>query len=209
MDDDHKKAKFLILISDFIKGRANIGKDRIFFDTAFGGLGMIEVRSYILSQQCSWIKRLANGNRDTYKDMQLSVGYDNPGTVKPGVCTQLNLPVLGNIDHAFDCFFGQFLRENCNWKKSSVLYNPLLKNGRGLCTISEQFVMHNRPVMTCNDIATLTVGDIWAEGRLKSLDDINESLPIQLSLVSYMRLGEQSRFWEKKNTKQPDKRQPK
>jgi exonuclease III len=186
------------LISDFIKGRANIGKDRIFFDTAFGGLGMIDVRSYILSQQCSWIKRLCNGNRDTYKDILLSVGYDNPGTVKPGICAQLNLPVLGNIDHAFGCFYEQFLRENCNWKKSSVLYNPLLKNERGLCTISDQFVMHNRPVMTCNDIATLTIGDIWAEGRLRSLDDINETLPIQLSLVSYMRLGEQSRFWEKK-----------
>jgi exonuclease III len=191
------------LIADFIKGRANIGKERIFFETSHGGTGMIDLRNYIIGQQCSWVKRLSNGKKDTYKDILLSVGFDKPGAVKPGAISQLNMPVLGSIENSFSKFYDQFLRVNGNWQKSSVLYNPLLKNNRAEPVVNESFVLHNRPPITTNEIFALKVGDIWSNGRLKSLDEINERLPVQLSLVSYMRLGESSRYWDKKTLSMP------
>jgi exonuclease III len=186
------------LVADFIKGKANIGKERIFYETSHGGTGMIDLRQYIIGQQCSWVKRLSNGKNDTYKDIMLSAGFDKPGAVKPGVFAQPNMPVLDNIENSFCKFYDQFLRINGNWQKSSVLFNPLLKNNRAQPTINESFLLHNMPPITTNNISGLKVGDIWSNGRLKSLDEINERLPVQLSLVSYMRLGENSRYWDKK-----------
>jgi zinc-binding in reverse transcriptase len=189
------------LITEFVKGRANISKDRIFYNVEHGGLGMIDIKEYIAGQQCAWFKRLLNGCSDTYKDMLLTGGYNRLGCAKPGAFE--GSPTLGNICESFEKFYELFLKNNYNWKKSSVLYNPLLKNDRGQCLITEQFLLHNRPPMTGNDIYRLKVGDIWQNNRLLSLDEINELLPEQLSLVSYMRLGQYSRCWDKKTLNKP------
>jgi hypothetical protein len=92
---------------------------------------MIDLKSYIASQQCAWFKRLSNGCNDTYKDMLVSVVYDKLGSVRPGAFNINENPVLGNICASFDTFYECFIKDNSNWKKSSVLYNPILKNNRG------------------------------------------------------------------------------
>jgi hypothetical protein len=58
--------------------------------------------------------------------------------------------------------------------------------------------------MTRNDIFGLRTGDIWHDNRLNSLDEINDLIPVQLSLVSYMRLSQSSRYWDKKTLNQPN-----
>jgi exonuclease III len=187
-----------LLVSDFIKGRANISKDRIFFRVEHGGLGMIDIRSYITSQQCAWFKRLNNGNADTYKEILLDNGYGNLGAAEPDRITVIDNPVLANLCGSFNKFYNAFLRINNNWKKSSVLYNPLLRNANGKSVVNDQFLRHNLPPLSRDNVSQLTVGMLWSNGRLNSLDEINEHLPVQLSLVSYMRLAHSSQYWDKR-----------
>jgi hypothetical protein len=44
----------------------------------------------------------------------------------------------------------------------------------------------------------ITVSDIYENGNLKQLDVINNNLPVQLSLASYMRIAGTVQFWKKK-----------
>jgi hypothetical protein len=55
------------------------------------------------------------------------------------------------------------------------------------------------PPITLDTAVVIKVIDIWHNGRLKSLDEINEHLQVQISLVTYMRIAETVRFWDKKN----------
>ena len=41
----------------FLVGKLNISKDRIYMSTDVGGLGMIDISEFIISQQVAWIKR--------------------------------------------------------------------------------------------------------------------------------------------------------
>jgi hypothetical protein len=58
--------------------------------------------------------------------------------------------------------------------------------------------MHNIPAIPPQAAAGFKSGDFVHNGRLKSLEDINLSLPVQLSLATYMRLSEASIRWNKK-----------
>jgi hypothetical protein len=61
------------------------------------------------------------------------------------------------------------------------------------------FFAHNTPPITIENAIVIKVADIWHNGRLKSLDEINDMAPVQVSLVTYMRIAETVRFWDKKN----------
>jgi hypothetical protein len=58
--------------------------------------------------------------------------------------------------------------------------------------------MHNLPPIRKQTAKRLKTEDIWQNGRLKSLDEINQELPVQFSLASYLRLSGSSRYWDKR-----------
>jgi hypothetical protein len=63
---------------------------------------------------------------------------------------------------------------------------------------TEGFFLHNNPPIHMIVAVNLTLGDIWHNGHLRSIDSINENFQAQLSLVSYLRLSAATRYWEKK-----------
>jgi hypothetical protein len=60
------------------------------------------------------------------------------------------------------------------------------------------FFRHNIPPIHLNLAKEITVNDIYENGNLKQLDVINNNLPVQLSLASYMRIAGTVQFWNKK-----------
>jgi hypothetical protein len=70
--------------------------------------------------------------------------------------------------------------------------------GRENRMLTKNFFMHNIPAIPPQIAAEFKIGDFVHNGRIKSLDDINLSLPVQLSLATYMRLSEASIRWNKK-----------
>jgi hypothetical protein len=61
--------------------------------------------------------------------------------------------------------------------------------------------------MTREHILQLTLGQVWSNGNINTLEQLNENLPVQLSLVSYMRLAQSSQFWDKKTLRSGDDNQ--
>jgi hypothetical protein len=102
--DPDTRSRIKSLIQEFIKGRLNIAKDKICTDTKFGGLGMVDLDDFLVSIKCSWLKRLHNGNRDTYKEILAQLGCNPLCYCNPEAVSAANWPVLSNIWHAV-CFF--------------------------------------------------------------------------------------------------------
>jgi hypothetical protein len=171
------------IISDFVKGRLNVARDKITLDGKYGGLGMIELDDFITAQQCCWLKRLHNGSPDTYKEIFKILGCDRLDYVDPDSCKIENWPILGGIWQAIRRFYVKFTGTGNNWERLPVLFNPLIKMDRGGKLLCNKFFLHNRPVIGADIAATITGSILWDGERVKSLDDINLLLPVQLSLA--------------------------
>jgi hypothetical protein len=82
-------------------------------------------------------------------------------------------------------FLQKFVSINNNWQVAPVVYNPLLVTGRGGGgQFTKMFFAHNTPPITLENASVIKVADIWHNGRLKSLDEINDLAPVQVSLVT-------------------------
>jgi hypothetical protein len=197
--DPATRSRIKSLIHEFIKGRLNIAKDKICTESKFGGLGMIDLDDFLVCIKCSWLKRLHNGNTDTYKEILAQLGCNILNFCNPEAINAASWPVLSNIWKAVCFFYKKFLSINNNWQVSPVVYNPLLVTGRGGGQFTSRFFAHNTPPISIENAIAIKVADIWHNGRLKSLDEINDVAPVQVSLVTYMRIAETVRFWDKKN----------
>jgi hypothetical protein len=115
-----------------------------------------------------------------------------------------NNPGISSIAFSFGYFYKEFLKLDGNIRKAPVLNNPLLcRNANGTKCLDTEFFSRNILPITEREISQCKVEDFIINGRLKALDEINQNLPVQISLVTYMRMGEASRFWDKivkKNT---------
>jgi hypothetical protein len=185
-------------IYDFVQGRLTVARDKITLIPSHGGLGMIDIDTFIVAQQCSWLKRLHNGSDDTYKDILRIAGCDDLEIFDPTACNKNTWPVLGGIWDSICKFYERFATRDNNWEKIPVLFNPLLPLNREKKLIGTGFFMHNLPPIRKQLAKRLKTEDIWQNGRLKSLDEINQALPVQFSLASYLRLSGSSRFWDKR-----------
>jgi hypothetical protein len=58
--------------------------------------------------------------------------------------------------------------------------------------------MHNLPPIGKQMAKRLKTEDIWQNGRLKSLDEINQASPVQFSLASYLRISGSIHCWNKR-----------
>jgi exonuclease III len=152
------------LIGDFIKGKLIIGKDKLFIPVEKGGLGMIDVKLYIKSLQCAWLKRLQNGMEDTYKSLLSANGFRDVSCIRPCLMRNAGTKILSGISANIEDFYGIFLKQNLNWKSSPVLSNPLIKlSPRGGC-VEENFLRHNIPPIGPDQISNLKLADVWDGG---------------------------------------------
>jgi Reverse transcriptase (RNA-dependent DNA polymerase) len=185
------------IIGNFIKGGLNVSMEKIFLEVKYGGVGMININDFLIAQQCTWLKKLNNGKDDIYKRTLAQYGYSIPGLARE-VVTYENNPGIYGITKAFHTFYLEFLKVEGNIKKAPVLNNPLLKrNDTGTRLLDTDFFRRNIPPIQTNDLAGFTVDKLVTNGRLRSLDEINNFLPVQLSLVTYLRISESIRFWDK------------
>jgi hypothetical protein len=87
---------------------------------------------------------------------------------------------------------------NNNWEKSPIIFNPLCKKNQRGDLINEQIFLHNAPPITARFAALLTVCDVWKDGQMVQLENINRNAAVQISLVTYLRISEYTRYWSKK-----------
>ena len=115
------------IIDRFVVGKLNIAKDRIYRPPELGGLGMIDIGEFIVSQQVVWIKRTFLSTRDNWRvDLKL-ICKGNALILGNNDIPASRFPLLSYMAESFGTFLKAFNLTNDNFCKSFLINNPLLK----------------------------------------------------------------------------------
>ena len=172
-------------------GKLNIAKDRIYMPTDLGGLGMIDISEFIISQQVVWIKRAFLLTRDNWRVDLKQICKGNVLSLGKNDVPDSRFPLLSYFAESFESFLKAFNKTNDNLNKSLLVNNPLLKRGRGdNRKINLNFFLGNISRLENQSINKVTVSDVSIGGRLLSLDEISLNTGLHFNLATYLRLQE-------------------
>jgi len=193
MPSDAQLKRLQDLLDKFCLGTLRVAKKRLYLPAREGGLGLINLRDYIISLQCAWIKRVTQHWGDNWRYDMKKKCYGNPLVAGAGTFGPHENPILHNICNSFETFRNKFTSIEENYKKALIFRNPLFRRGRDdgrmLC---EGFFGNDFEEL--KKIAKLKFEDFFVRRAAKSLDELNREFQTNFTLVTYMRLHEALQF---------------
>jgi hypothetical protein len=113
-------------INNFVTGKMRLAKNLVTAPLELGGLGFINLKNFIMSLQCSWIKRAATSTIDNWRlQLHLNTG-GNPLSGSPDCFLVDQNPILHGILNSFFKLKECFYLRNDNFLEAFLLGNPLL-----------------------------------------------------------------------------------
>jgi hypothetical protein len=177
-------------------GNLRIAKKKLYSPVSEGGLGLVSIRDFLTSLQCSWIKRITQHWGDNWRyDIKRNC-YGNVLIADESTFIAADSPILYNICTSFGKFKNEFYKKDRNYCKAFVFKNKMFKRSRNdngiLC---ENFFGRNNSYETFCKIAKLKFEDFFELNTPKSLDNLNLEFGLNFTLVTYMRLHEAFQFF--------------
>jgi hypothetical protein len=186
------------IIEQFILGKLNISKHRLYSLPKDGGLGMIPLNEYLTAQRVLWIKRIVMTTApgpvpvlipvDNWQADIIDKCAGKIAFLESADFQQDRNPVLSVIVKDYVKFKKALLLHNCNFMTSYIFQNPLMTNETGRPGVNAHWLRHNTPPLTVRDIQEVRVCDISDGQHLKNMDNIVQNIGIDLSLLLYMQL---------------------
>jgi hypothetical protein len=186
-------------LDDFCLGTLRIAKKKLYLPVSEGGLGLIYLKDYVASLQCSWIKRVTQHWCDNWRYDIMKKCYGNPCLIDGNTFNRTDNPILSNIGNSFGKFKTEYFKKDKNYLKAFIFKNPMFqrsRNDNGI--LDEVFFGRDIGYDELKKIAKLKFEDLFVRGGPKSLFETNREFGINLSLVTYMRLHEALEFYKNK-----------
>ena len=118
-------------IGNYVKGYLRLAENRLYDETANGGLGLFKLSTFLKAQKCSWIMRAQNID-DLWKARILSRCYGPLLNIRAKEYDSINEPIIYGIVCAWEDFYFKFCATNENYKVGFIFDNPVYRTGRGL-----------------------------------------------------------------------------
>jgi hypothetical protein len=146
-----------------------------------GGIGMINVKNYICSLHCSWIKRTKAAVIDNWRfDMSELAGGD-PVPINPANISKTHHPVLHTLAVSFWEFKKKFFLRGRNFFDSPIKGNPLLINNR-----REKSLWDPQVFFGLNVPNELKVKDFTTDGvNITDINSLANLLGRNISIIEY------------------------
>jgi hypothetical protein len=181
-------------INKFISGPMRIGLQNVSLNIAKGGLGMINIKEFIISLQCSWVKRAQSSQIDNWRTSLAKISGNNVLTTTPIGIDKNERPILYNISKSFYQFKECFYKINDNFLASYVMGNPLLiNNSREKIKVGNDYILgcFAAPDPDPEQIANLKIHNFFtAEGDFLSRQDTNDILGLNFTVQGYQNIRE-------------------
>jgi hypothetical protein len=161
------------VITKFVKGKLNISKDRLYAKPSEGGLGLIDLRSFLCAQQVQWIKRIFFAACDTWREEVFNLTYGNPLVLDPSLVNKSCNPIIYNIATSFQIFKKNYFLMNDNYKKAPIFLNPIFVRGRGDKRLLDNNFFSQQPPLNNQVLAGLLFKDVFDNAPLL-LETINQ-----------------------------------
>jgi hypothetical protein len=95
-------------------------------DPERGGLGLTNIKSFLIAQQINWIKRTGISSRDNWRVKICNATFGNCYTVSESCFNRHQNPILHNLGYSWNYFLTKFYSLDSNINESYILNNPLI-----------------------------------------------------------------------------------
>ena len=113
------------IVDKFCLGKLNLAKSKIYVPPKKGGLGLIDLRKFLIAQHVMWFKRALHSTRDNWRIDLCRLGFGNPLTVPISDISINQHPILHGLCESFNVFRNCFSEIGNNFKKAYILNNQL------------------------------------------------------------------------------------
>jgi hypothetical protein len=176
-------------LDGFAKGKLNIAASKITVPVESGGLGLLNVEEFLMSQQCCWIFRTVQSCRDNWRNDIYELSFGIPLSLSPKVIDVNRHPILYSISCSFERLRIKFDKSNENYLTSCIFFNPMLfretRDKRPLCP-TYLGIANNQPLTY--KFATCQLQNFCGEFGVLPHQDLTRA-GLTLSLIGYGRLS--------------------
>jgi exonuclease III len=182
-------------LEKFVNSKMTVSRDRMYAKIDKGGLGLIEVKSFIQAQQVLWIKRLMGQACDNWREDVYNLTFGNPLVLDPALVCASNHPIITMLAKSFVQFKSDYYKVNLNYKKSHLYLNPVISRGQNDTRGLDGAIFVQIPEISMDIIVKIRWCDFYKDGPV-ALANLNENriFGVNLNLLTYMRLAEACRF---------------
>ncbi len=113
---DQQLRRLQEMLDNFCLGSLRIAKKRLYLPACEGGLGLINLRDFVISLQCSWIKRVTQHWGDNWRYDVKAKCFGNPLIAGADTFSVRDNPILSNICSSFGIFKSEFINIEDNYK---------------------------------------------------------------------------------------------
>jgi hypothetical protein len=137
-------------------------------------MGLIEISTSLIAQQCAWIKRASISSRDNWRwDLWLS-GHGNCFNADPSGLQSQGKHILAGIVKSYRIFLNNFNNLESNILQSFIFNNPTITTANGFeHNLSLNIWQQSNPINVF-ELSKLKIMDFLQNGRLKDLNTLNE-----------------------------------
>jgi hypothetical protein len=177
------------LITDFVKGKLNVARSRLFKPPSDGGLGLFNIPEFLDSQKCAWIKRSC----DMSEPWKVVLYISNFGCVYN--CKSRNIvreeyPLLHGICTSYERMMCAFTVTNENFRKCYIFENEKISK------TLESREQINRSMFTAEFfninaslLYKLKYSNFYTdEGVMLTREQIRENAGLELTVLQYFEM---------------------
>ena len=197
--DSEQLSKLQKTMDGFCLGKINIAKDRYYRPPHEAGLGLIKISDFITGLQAKWVKIALLDPWDNWRYDLAHMSGSDFYKVACSVPDRVKHPIYFNLMSSFAKFFVFFHMLNDNFTKMPIYENPLIKRSRDDPRFIDANLLgiDNNPQVV-SKIRKATFVDFCINGRMRSLHEMNLKLETDLSLITYIRIGQALTFFNSK-----------
>ena len=178
------------IIDDFCIGPLNVSTERRYLAPKIGGLGLIKVSDFLVSQHCMWVKRTAQSTRDNWRIDLLELCNGNAFMLSPAAVSEIEHLVIHGIARSFQTFTLNHSYIGENSKKALIFNNPIFERGpkdKGI--LDKKFFGDGKPgKANLINIANLKYEECWEGNNFLTMERLNENLNLDITAAIYFRL---------------------
>ncbi len=177
------------IIFNYVRGNLSISKEKCSAKPEVGGIGLIDIKQYIVALQVNWVKRALESTRDNWRYDLIRLTSNNPLTLSPMGAPKNRYPIIWQLATSWQAFIKCYYNANDNFKKSFLVNNPNLKRSAEDDRLVDQKLFDQRPPLPQTQVVKIRFSDFFENGQIKSLETINFDLNLPVNLLTYMRVA--------------------
>jgi hypothetical protein len=113
------------LITDFVKGKLNIARNRLYKPPAEGGIGLFNIEDFLDSQKCAWVKH-STDLLEPWKVILYSKNFGCVYNCKSRNVVREEYPVIHGICVSYERMLCSFTSANENFRECYIFENKMI-----------------------------------------------------------------------------------